>query len=115
MTVLLTRYGEKIDNDQFNGKGFGVFTKYVQDHYDKLFGKQTTDKTKYKVTLSAKKEVTAQTYITVEADSMKDAEKQALDAVKGQNKYQFDWEDTCDSLFIDDIEVDDCEEIEEEK
>lgn len=58
--------------------------------------------------------MTACTYITVEADSMKDAERQAMEQVKGRDRYQFDWEDTNDSLFIDDIEVDDCEELEEE-
>ena len=113
MTILKTKWGDEIDTEKIP-KGFGNFTRYVQKHYDSLFGKQTTDKTKYKVTLSAKKEVTACTYITVEADSMKDAERQAMEQVKGSDRYQFDWEDTNDSLFIDDIEVDDCEELEEE-
>ena len=115
MTVLVTKYGDTIDNDQFIGKGFGVFTQYVQQHYDRLFGKETTDKTKYKVTLSARKEVTVYTDVTVEADNIKEAQQKALEAVRN-DKYGFDWEDYCgDDEYIDSIDVDNAEEIDEEE
>jgi len=113
MAIIRTKWGDEINTDELP-QGYGNFTRYIQKHYDPLFGKQTTDKTKYKVTLSATKEVTARTYLIVEADSKKDAEHEALKKVNGIDKYQFDWEDTNDSLFIDDIEIEDCEEQEDE-
>ena len=113
MVMLATRYGDTIDTKQFDGKGYGVFTQYVQKHYDRLFGKQTTDKTKFKVTLSARKEVTVYTDVTVEADNIQEAKQKALEEVRN-DKYGFDWEDyRGDDEFIDSIDVDDAEEIEE--
>ena len=115
MVMLATRYGDLIDTKQFDGKWFGVFTSYVQQNYDRLFGKQTTDKTKYKVTLSARKEVTVYTDVTVEADNRKETEQKALEQVRN-DKYGFDWEDYCgDDLFIDSIDIDDAQEIEEKE
>lgn len=115
MVMLITKYGDSIDTKQFDGKGFGVFTQYVQQNYDKLFGTQTTDKTKFKVTLSARKEVTVYTDVTVEADNIQEAKRKALEEVRN-DKYGFDWEDYChEDEFIDSIDVDDAEEIEEEE
>ena len=115
MTVLVTRFGDKIDTKQFESKGFGVFTKYVQENYDKLFGKQTTDHTKFNVTLSAIKEIKVYTDVTVEAESMKEAEQKALETVK-KDKYGFDWKDYCNcDEFISDLDIDNCEELEEEE
>jgi len=110
MTILETRYGDKIDTKEFDGKGYGVFTEYVQRNYDKLFGKQTTDKNKFKVTLTARREVNVYTDITVEADNAKEAEQKALEAVR-EDKYGFDWEDGDE--YIDSIEVDETEEVED--
>lgn len=65
MTILKTIDGDEIDTEKF--KGFGQFTKYVQEHYDKNWGKGTTKKTTYDVELSATKTVPVSYTITVEA------------------------------------------------
>ena len=114
MTILETKYGDKIDTKEFDGKGYGVFTQYVQTNYDKLFEKQTTDKNKFKVTLTARREVNVYTDITVEADNAKEAEQKVLEAVR-KDKYGFEWEDYINGdEYIDSIEVDETEEVEDE-
>lgn len=114
MTILQTKYGDSIDTDKFKGKGYGAFTQYVQQYYDKNFGKGTSDKQKWKVTLSATKTVTVNAEIEIEADNMKEAEKKAIEEAR-DGKTVLDWEDYCSGdAYIEDIGIDSVEEVDGE-
>ena len=52
MTILKTIDGDEIDTEKIP-QGFGAFTQYVQQNYDKNWGKGTEKKSKYDVELSA--------------------------------------------------------------
>lgn len=67
--TLKDKWGNEIDLKQFEGKGYGVFKKWVQDHVDEDWGKEdpkTINKKNYVVnmianaTVSACKEVVAE-------------------------------------------------------
>ena len=109
MTILKTKDGQEIDTSKF--KGYGEFTRYVQEHIDKNFGKNTTQPSKWTVTITGKKNVVA--YIDIEADTQKEAERIALK--KAENRpWEIDWEDSIND-DVTDVEVSDSEEAEEEE
>lgn len=113
MTILKTKWGEEINTDELP-QGYGHFTKFVQENFDKNFGKGTDTKPKYNVTINARREVNVYTEVTVEAEDRKEAEKIALEQVR-KDKYGFTWNDYCNGdEFIDSIEVDSVEEVEDE-
>ena len=109
MTILKTKDGQEIDTAQF--KGYGEFTRYVQEHIDKNFGKNTKATSKWTVTITGKKNVVA--YINIEADTQKEAERIALK--KAENRtWEIDWEDSIND-DVTDVEVSDSEEAEEDE
>lgn len=110
MTILKTKDGEEIDTSQF--KHYGDFTKYVQQNIDKNFGKGTTEKTKWKVTLSATKTCSCYTEIEIEAETKAEAKKKALEEAREQSS--IDWNDYASGADIDNIEIDEIEESEDE-
>ncbi len=102
--IVKTKYGAEIETDDF--KGYGQFKKFVQDHYDKDWGKNKDKATKtYTVTFVGTTSVYAREEI--EAYSEEDARAQAEDMLR-TSKNDFDWEMNCYS-DVDDIEVDDIE------
>ena len=109
MTILKTIDGREIDTAQF--KGYGEFTRYVQEHIDRNFGKNTTANNKWVVTISGKKNVVA--YIKVEATTEKEAGNLALK--KAESKpWEIDWEDSVND-DVDCLDVSECEEDEEDE
>lgn len=111
MTILKTIDGDEIDTNQIP-KGYGEFTKYIQANYDKKWGTGSTGATKFNVRLNAVKNCTVYLDIEVMAQTQAEAERKALE--EARKRYDWDWEDSinCD---IDDIQVEECEEIEEEE
>ncbi len=108
--IVRTKYGNEIETDDF--KGYGQFKKYVNEHFDKDWGKNTQPETKtYTVTFVGTANVYARQEIEAynEEDARGQAEKMRFD-VKSQS---FDWEMNGYS-DVDDIEVDDIECEDEE-
>lgn len=111
MTILKTKDGQEIDTAQF--KGYGEFTRYVQENIDRKFGKGTTDLNKWKVTLTATKTCPVSTEIEVEAETDNEAKKKALEEARKLSN--MDWNECYGDEDIDDIEIDEVEEAEEEE
>lgn len=112
MTILKTIDGDEIDTEKI-AKGYGSFTKYVQENYDKNWGKGTDKKGKFVVEFKATKTVEVYKYITVEAPTERQAEEKAREEVK--KMCDWDWEENDCRVDIDDIEVESVEEAEEEE
>lgn len=109
--IVRTKYGTEIETDDF--KGYGQFKKYVNEHFDKDWGKGTSKETKiYTITFCGTANVYARKEI--EAYNEEDARGQAEKMLHDVGEY-FDWEMNCYS-DVDDIEVDDieCEDEEDE-
>ena len=103
--IVKTKYGSEIETDDF--KGYGQFKKFVQDHYDKDWGKNKEKETKtYTITFVG----TANVYATkeIEAYSEEDARAQAEKMRFEVMSQDFDWEMNCYS-DVDDIDVDEIE------
>lgn len=103
--IVRTKYGSEIETDDF--KGYGQFKKFVQDHYDKDWGKNKEKVTKtYTVTFCG----TANVYATteIEAYNEEDARGQAEKLAADIRVQDLDWEMNCYS-DVDDIEIDDIE------
>lgn len=105
--ILKTIDGREIDDSKF--KGYGEFTRYVQENFDKNWGKGTEKKTFYEVMLSAVKSMNVYATITVEANTEEEAKRKAI---KEARKSSFDWGE---GIYedIDNIEIDSIEETEE--
>ena len=109
MTILKTKDGQEIDTEQF--KGYGEFTRYVQKNIDNKFGKNTTESSKWVVTITGKKNVVA--YIKVEAPTNKEAEKIAMKKAESR-PWEIDWEDSIND-DVTDLDLSECEEDEEDE
>lgn len=109
MTILKTKDGQEIDTEQF--KGYGEFTRYVQEHIDKNFGKNTKAPAKWTVTITGKKNVVAN--IDIEADTQKEAERIALKKAE-LRPWEIDWEDSIND-DVTDVEISDSEEAEDDE
>ncbi len=109
MTILKTKDGQEIDTEQF--KGYGEFTRYVQKNIDKNFGRNTTEASKWVVTITGKKNVVA--YIKVEASTNKEAEKIAMKKAESR-PWEIDWEDSIND-DVTDLDLSECEEDEEDE
>ena len=110
--IVRTKYGSEIETEDF--KGYGQFKKYVQDHYDKDWGKNKEKETKtYTITFVG----TANVYATkeIEAYSEEDARGQAEKMARDTPPSEFDWEYSFNS-DTDDVEVDEieCDEAQDE-
>lgn len=110
MTILKTIDGDEIDTEKIP-QGFGSFTKYVQENYDKNWGKHTEAKNRFNVKLTARKSVSVYTNITVEAETQKQAEEKALK--QASNQSSMDWDENLDDDIYD-IEVEEVEEAEDD-
>ena len=107
--IVKTKYGSEIETDDF--KGYGQFKKYVNEHFDKDWGKDTQKETKtYTVTFVGTSNVYARKEI--EAYNEEDARGQAEKILLGVTQ-DLDWEMNCYS-DVDYIEVDDIECEDEE-
>ena len=111
MTILKTIDGDEIDTDKIP-QGFGAFTQYVQQNYDKNWGKGTEKKSKYDVELSATKTVPVSYTITVEAETEKQAKEKALEEARTVSDW--DWYENDCRIEIDDIEIESIEESEDD-
>lgn len=108
MTILRTIDGQEIDDSQF--KGYGKFTEYIRENFDKYYGKGLKDGKKWKVKLVAKKTSTVYTEIEIEATTKKSAEKEAI--IEAKKLTEFDWNDY-DESEIEDISIEDSERMAE--
>lgn len=109
--IVRTKYGSEIETDNF--KGYGQFKKYVQENFDKDWGKNKDKATKtYTVTFVGTTSVYAREEI--EAYSEEDARAQAEDMLR-TSKNDFNWEMNCysdvDYIEVDEVECD--EELDE--
>ena len=94
-------YPEELDMEQFNGKPYGYFTKFIRDNYDKSYGIENAKS--YNIKVTGHKRIGCYAYLTVVAPS--DSNDDIWDAIN-QEEIE-NWED--DYLSDDDIEIDDFE------